>query len=433
MKKPATWRASFVVTDNQRNLLLIIFLTNSEVNLAQFVLALYPMKQTIAIYTLTSALHDEKAVTVVTREFLESIGTEYELKGNDYRDYGTSNLSLIYVRTGGTEGLFKQLLPELQSKSSRPFYLLTSGKSNSLAASMEILSYLRQHGINGEIIHGSAAYITQRIKLLDTIEQACRRLQGARLGVIGEPSDWLISSHTDKMVIMERLGIRLVDIPMQTLLDKFSDCLTMIPAMAGAERIYDALKEIVDMYRLSGFTLRCFDLLTAVKNTGCLALAKLNSEGYVAGCEGDVPAMLSMMIVRSLLGISGFQANPSNINPETGEMLFAHCTIPFDMVERYEYDTHFESGIGVGVRGYMKEGPVTIFKLAGDLSRYFVAEGTLVRNQAKSDLCRTQQVIQLSDKCQTAYFMTNPIGNHHIIMPGHQRDLIEGLLNSLGL
>ena len=433
MKKPATWRASFVVTDNQRKLLIIIFLTNSKVNLAQFVLTLYPMKQTIAIYTLTSALHDEKAVTVVTREFLESIGTEYELKGNDYRDYGTSNLSLIYVRTGGTEGLFKQLLPELQSKSSRPFYLLTSGKSNSLAASMEILSYLRQHGINGEIIHGSAAYITQRIKLLDTIEQACRRLQGARLGVIGEPSDWLISSHTDKMVIMERLGIRLVDIPMQTLLDKFSDCLTMIPAMAGAERIYNALKEIVDMYRLSGFTLRCFDLLTAVKNTGCLALAKLNSEGYVAGCEGDVPAMLSMMIVRSLLGISGFQANPSNINPETGEMLFAHCTIPFDMVERYEYDTHFESGIGVGVRGYMKEGPVTIFKLAGDLSRYFVAEGTLVRNQAKSDLCRTQQVIQLSDKCQTAYFMTNPIGNHHIIMPGHQRDLIEGLLNSLGL
>ena len=198
--------------------------------------------------------------------------------------------------------------------------------------------------------------------------------------------------------------------------------------MAGAERIYEALKEMVETYRLSGFTLRCFDLLTAVKNTGCLALAKLNSEGYVAGCEGDVPAMLSMMIVRSLLGISGFQANPSTIDPETGEMLFAHCTIPFDMVERYEYDTHFESGIGVGIRGYMKEGPVTVFKLAGDLSRYFVAEGELVRNQAQPDLCRTQQVIALADKQQTAYFLTHPIGNHHIIMPGHQRALIEGLL-----
>ena len=298
---------------------------------------------------------------------------------------------------------------------------------------MEILSYLLQHGIAGEIIHGSTAYIAQRIKVLAAIEAACRRLQGVRLGIVGEPSDWLISSHADKQIVSECLGVELVDIPMQALIDKVKGGVTSEPAMAGAERIYEALKELLGTYRLSGFTIRCFDLLTAVKNTGCLALAKLNAEGYVAGCEGDVPAMLSMMIVRALLGISGFQANPSTINPETGEMLFAHCTIPLDMVERYEYDTHFESGIGVGIRGYMKEGPVTIFKMAGDLSRAFVAEGMLVRNQAKPDLCRTQQVIQLSDKSQTVYFMKNPIGNHHIIMPGHQRDLIDGLLNSFGL
>ena len=397
-----------------------------------------------AIYTLTSALHDEKAVSAVTREFLESIGLEYELKGSDYSDYGTDTLSLIYVRTGGTEGIFKRLLPELQAKSKQPFYLLTSGKSNSLAASMEILSYLRQHDIRGEIIHGSTTYIAQRIQLLEMIGRARKKLQGARLGIIGEPSDWLISSHADKKTVMEHLGIELVDIPMQKLLDtigKKSDeavqAATGIEgiqqAIPGALGIYEALKAMVDAYQLQGFTLRCFDLLTAVKNTGCLALAKLNSEGYVAGCEGDVPAMLSMMIVRALLGVSGFQANPSNINPETGEMLFAHCTIPFDMVEEYELDTHFESGIGVGIRGFMKEGAVTIFKLSGDLSRYFVAEGTLVRNQAKPDLCRTQQVIELSDKSQTAYFMKNPIGNHHIIMPGYQRDLINGLLDSLGL
>ena len=389
------------------------------------------MKDMIAIYTLTSELHDEKAVNAVTQEFLESIGVEYELKGSDYGDYGTADLSLIYVRTGGTEGIFKRLLPTLQTRSCRPFYLLTSGKSNSLAASMEILSYLRQHDIRGEIIHGSTTYISQRIRLLEIVERACKKLQGARLGIIGEPSDWLISSHADKKAVMERMGIELVDIPMQKLLDTLGNKSDEV--LAGALNIYEALKTMVDTYQLQGFTLRCFDLLTAVKNTGCLALAKLNAEGYVAGCEGDVPAMLSMMVVRSLLGLSGFQANPSNINPETGEMLFAHCTIPFDMVENYELDTHFESGIGIGIRGYMKEGPVTIFKLSGDLSRYFVAEGTLVRNQANPDLCRTQQVIELSDKSQTAYFMTNPIGNHHIIMPGYQRDLINGLLNSLGL
>ena len=393
----------------------------------------------IAIYTLTSELHDEEAVGAVTRDFLNSLDVNYEFKGSDYADYGTHSLDLIYVRTGGTEGIFRRLLPELQIKSERPFYLLTSGKSNSLAASMEILSFLRQNDFKGEIIHGDADYISKRIQLLAKVGEARKSLKGCWLGIIGEPSDWLISSNADKEAVMQRLGVSLINIPIQELLDTMAvtplreaneqasdDAIRN--ALPVANQIYDALKTIVERHQLQGFTIRCFDLLTAVHNTGCLALAKLNAEGIVAGCEGDVPAMLSMKIAQSLLGVSGFQANPASINPETGEVLFAHCTIPFNMVERYEFDTHFESGIGVGIRGYMKEGPVTIFKVSGNLSRSFIEEGTLIRNQAKPDLCRTQQVIQLSHPNATSYFLTDPIGNHHIILPGHHQDLLEEML-----
>lgn len=371
----------------------------------------------IAIYTLTSELHDERSVEALTKDFLGSLNVEFLYKGSDYTDFGSHPLSLIYVRTGGTEGIFKRLLHQLLEKTDSPFYLLTSGKSNSLAASMEILSYLRQRDLKGEILHGSAEYIKKRIDSLLKVEAAKRQLRGTQLGVIGKPSDWLISSDTNYNNVRTRLGIELIDIPMQELLD------TIV-----GDAIYEGLKSIIAKYQLDGFTLRCFDLLTSLKTTGCLALAKLNSEGYVAGCEGDVPAMISMMIVRSLTGVSGFQANPARINPETGELLFAHCTIPLDMVERYELDTHFESGIGVGVRGYMKDGPVTLFKVLGDLSRHFVAEGTLIRNTSDPDLCRTQQVIQLADKTQASYFLTEPIGNHHIVVPGHIGALLEQLI-----
>ncbi len=384
----------------------------------------------IAVYTLTSELHDEQAVNGVTREFLSSIDMTGVLKGSDYSDYGTHALDLIYVRTGGTEGIFKRLLPTLLEQSRRPFYLLTSGKSNSLAASMEILSYLRQNGLRGEIIHGKTAYIRQRIALLAKAGEALQRLQGLRLGIVGEPSDWLISSHADKRKVQELLGIELVDVPMQELLDVLGE--TPQEPMAGARHIHEALKVIVERHQLQGFTLRCFDLLTAVHNTGCWGLAKLNAEGTVAGCEGDVPTLLSMTIVQALLGVSGFQANPATIDPETGELLFAHCTIPLNLVERYELDTHYESGIGVGIRGYMKEGPVTIFKVSGDLSRCFIAEGELIRNQAKPDLCRTQQVIQLKDIDKTKYFLTEPIGNHHVIMPGHHQEVLSEMLKALG-
>lgn len=406
----------------------------------------------IAIYTLTSPLHNEAAVKTVTQEFLGSLNIAYSMKGADYHDYGSSALSLIYVRTGGTEGVFSQLLPQLQRQSSEPFYLLTSGKSNSLAASMEILSFLKQKGLKGEILHGSPEYIRHRIALIAKVGEARRQLRGARLGIVGQPSDWLISSIVDSDRVRERFGIELVPVPMGDLLlefhalksvdvqdevEKFAahvaplnavDAPAIQKSLGDATRLYIALKKIAETNGLQGLTIRCFDLLTAVHNTGCIALARLNSEGYVAGCEGDVPAMLSMMIARSLLGVSGFQANPAHINPQTGEMLFAHCTIPFNMTHRYELDTHFESGIGVGVRGNVNAGPVTIFKASGLLDRYFAAEGILEACQAGGDLCRTQEVIRLVTPADTSYFLTNPIGNHHIILPGHVKELLGEMM-----
>lgn len=409
----------------------------------------------ISIFTLTSTLHDKAAVDAATKEFLEGLGIEYSFKGDDYEDYGTE-LSLIFVRTGGTEGLFKELLPTLQGLSRQPILLLTSGKSNSLAASMEILSYLRQEGLRGEILHGSPSYIRSRIEALSKVEEARRFLEYKTLGIVGHPSDWLISSGFDRDVILDKLGISLQYIPMEELLEEYSSlkdevveswnevagrCGTArslsgvegpLPtpvkqALPGAYRLYKALLTLATDYGLSGLTIRCFDLLTAIHNTGCLALARLNSEGYVAGCEGDVPAMLSMMIGRAVSGVSGFQANPSSIDPETGEIVFSHCTVPLDMVSSFGLDTHFESGIGVGIRGQLPSGPVTVFKVSGDLSRHFVCEGELLRCEAKPDLCRTQTVLRLPASA-ASYFLTEPIGNHHIILPGHHSSVLEALL-----
>ena len=396
----------------------------------------------IAVFTLTSPLHDPLSVANETEHFLAELGIDYELKNDSYDEYGKYLLSLIYVRTGGTEGIFKDRFNTLR-KQSKKFYLLTSGKSNSLAASMEILSYLRQQGAVGEILHGNTAYLRQRIGMLVRVEHARRKLSGCRLGVIGRPSDWLISSIYNPDILNSVLGIDLVDISIDEIIDEVNHCSLPVSnevtqredvrkALPGAEQIYVALRNLVQKYQLQGFTIRCFDLLSAVKNTGCLALARLNGDGIVAGCEGDVPSMLSMMVARSLTGSSGFQANPARINPESGELLFAHCTIPLDMVDSYELDTHFESGIGVGIRGYVEEGPMTIFKLAGDLSRMFVAHGTLIRNQAENGLCRTQQVIRLNDARQAKYFLTNPIGNHHIIMKGNHQEELEELLGDAG-
>lgn len=386
------------------------------------------------------------AVDAITAGFLSEIGLDFDYKGSDFTSFGKAGLDLIYVRTGGTEGIFRDLLPSL--KKDRTFYLLTSGKSNSLAASMEILSYLNLHGLKGEILHGDAEYLRKRISLLSKLSDVRQKLAGQRLGVVGAPSDWLISSGCDYGTVRRNLGIELVDIPMQRLLDSIAsipegECseyaeiackpaseASLRASLPMADKIYVALKQIIENERLSGLTIRCFDLLTAVHNTGCLALARLNSEGYVATCEGDVPAMLTMAVSRAVSGCSGFQCNASKMNPKTGEILFAHCTLPLSMARSYNFDTHFESGIGVGIHGEIPEGRATLFKISPDQSRVFVHGAEILGNSYEENLCRTQILVKMdSPSVIVDYFLKNPIGNHHVVIPGDHVDMLTALFS----
>ncbi len=400
----------------------------------------------INIFTVTSSLHDEDAVNAVSDEFLsplqEELCIDFNMAGADFSTIGTGGLDLIYIRTGGAEGIFRQLLPGMLAKEIRRFYLLTSGKSNSLPASLEILSYLRSEGLKGEVLHGNTRYLASRIMLLLQIEDAFNTLKNKKIGVIGKPSDWLIASHASARDIKEKLGVEMEDIPMEELLKEIAGAKgntsgpdapmkkDITASWPGAVKILEALRAVVEKHGLGALTLRCFDLLTSVGNTGCLALATLNSEGIPSSCEGDVPALLSMMIANALLGKSGFQANPSRIDTTSGEILFAHCTIPLDMVDSWCLDTHFESGIGVGIHGEFPSGPVTVFKVSGDLSRYYIAEGELICNQYEDNLCRTQILVRI-DPQKTRYFLEEPIGNHHIVLPYRCAALLEVFMKSL--
>lgn len=405
------------------------------------------------LYTLTSDLHGEFSMPASNEAFIlaieSNLGEPFTHKGNDYADYGQGE-DIIYVRTGGTEGLFKKIFcPDgiLSVPGKKKIRLLTSGKSNSLAASMEILSYLCQRNYPAEIIHGDEQQIARRLQ--ETLDESFitqrlplkvnKILEGKRLGVVGRPSDWLISSDVDYRKAYDTLGVELIDIPMEELLFEFEKGqMEPLPALKGLNTpkfgkpiteetftrsllVYSALKRIVAKYHLNGLTLRCFDLLTAIQNTGCMALAILNSEGIIGTCEGDVPTMLSMAAGQALCSTPGFQVNLSKADRD--ELLFAHCTVPLNMVKDYTYDTHFESSIGVAVHGELPEGPATLLKIGSDLTHFVVRDVELAANQYEGNLCRTQIIIK-ADGLKD-YMLHEPLGNHHVIFLGHHAQEIK--------
>lgn len=152
----------------------------------------------------------------------------------------------------------------------------------------------------------------------------------------------------------------------------------------------------------------------------------LNKDGYVATCEGDVPTMLSMALIRRIFYTSSFQVNPSYINFEKKCAYFAHCTLPLDMCLDYKFDTHFESGLGIGIKGKLNLGKITIFKINNNLDEYEVFEGKIVENLNKNNLCRTQIKVQFDEDISSMF--SSPNGNHLVIFYGaHKKEIIDKL------
>ena len=352
------------------------------------------------IYTLSSAMHKE------------DLSLPFELP-TDWSD----KRQCVAVLTGGTEASFIELVEQGKISLQKPVFIIASGTSNSLAASLEILSWVQQQCGKGLVLTSADQLSTADHNIKDKyVVMFSPKMstddvpEPLRLGVIGEPSDWLIASKVDPDYILSQTGITLVNVP----ISEVTSLGEVEPGMEGAERIYERLKELVGKYNLQGLTLRCFDLLSTVKNTGCVALSKLNDEGIPAACEGDIPLLLTMILAKHKYGHIGFQVNPARILPD-GKMLFAHCTIPLSMTVSHTYDTHFESGIGVGIHGELPLGKYRLMKLSPDLTQLIDEPVTLTANQYEPNLCRTQVWLQGSKKLAQR-LLAHPIANHHLLI-----------------
>jgi len=325
---------------------------------------------------------------------------------------------VIAVLSGGTEAKFVQLIEEKKIDLSQPVYLMVSGFSNSLPAALEILSYIRQRNGVAKIMHYPTDTFFPIVEETESLtraplEKVLQNEQKQRLGVLGKPSDWLIGSNVDYKEALQKMNIELIDIP----LTELTSIGEVDPGMKGAEAIYTRLKEIIAKHKLDGITLRCFDLITTVKNTGCVAVSKLIDEGIPAGCEGDIPVLLTMMICKKLTGEIGWMGSPAQILPD-GKILLAKCTIALHLTEKHEYTTHFESGIGVAIHGEVPTGDYTLVKLSHDMKRLLAVNVKVIGCQYEQNLCRTQVWIQTTPVV-SQYLHTLPLSDHHVLIPGH--------------
>jgi len=410
------------------------------------------MKTSLYLLTFSSALHGPQEETIRNNhtELLKALEETFDVHIITEEHFSElhmepSDIVLVFIASGGTEGMFVKRYAYLP----KPLTLLTDGKANSLAASLEISSWVRAQNSSCRILHDDPEQIVEAINALHLRSL----MQGERIGVLGEPSDWLISSHVDYKAAEKRWGTTFVDIPLFRVENYFAqesdeDAEALATEfIAGANlmiepnkaevikavRLYRAIRRIVEEDHLTAVTVRCFNLITSCHTTGCLALSLLNDEGIVAGCEGDVPSIFTMLLSKRLTGSDAFMANPARIRDK--EVLFAHCTIGLKQTRQYIIRSHFESNSGVAVQGLLREHrPVTVVKVGGeDLGRIAYASAILTENQNDPKKCRTQILLRSKNTDLTSYLMDRSIGNHHIILQGNYTALLDNLSHAMDL
>lgn len=401
---------------------------------------------TINLITFASILHKQVTIRSSHEAVLSELEKYFTVKFVDYRDIHQltkDDFSIIFIATGGVERLVMQCFESLP----RPAIILADGMQNSLAAALEISSWLRGRGMKSEILHGDFMSIVQRIQVLYTNFKAQRSLVGLRIGVIGTPSSWLIASNVDYLLAKRRWGIEYLDIPLERIYDVYdrikdnevgASCAAVASQalacregtpedMIKAMRLYRAIKRICKEEKLSTVTVSCFKLIERTGTTGCLALAMLNDEGIIAGCEGDLQSVFTLLVAKALTGKVGFMANPSMINARNNEIILAHCTIGMKQTERYIIRNHFETESGIGIQGLLPEGDVTIVKCGGEcLDEYYLSTGTLTENTNYINMCRTQVRVKMNTPAD--YFLKNPLGNHHILLQGNYENSLNEFL-----
>ena len=358
-------------------------------------------------------------------------------------------LPLFYfILTGGTENIVLQLINERMNQiKEESIYLIAHSSDNSLPASLEILARIKQTGGKGKIFYLSnpadkdgVVKITETVKFISVKHE----LQNSKIGLIGEASDWLVASSPESSIITNSWGPEIIEINLSEVTNlltgesnQFAESTNLKENahqivepqnsdIIDNERVYSAIKNIADKYKLDSLSVRCFDLVVNQKTTGCFAISQLNDDGIIAGCEGDLVSTVGMLLGHKLIGELVWMANPSKISLENSTLTLAHCTVPRKLISNYNLRSHFESGLGVGIEGELPKGRVTLFRLGGlNLEKLWTAEGELIENPDDSNLCRTQAEIKIDDPNKLEELLNDPLGNHLLMIYGDHSNILE--------
>ncbi len=168
-----------------------------------------------------------------------------------------------------------------------------------------------------------------------------RKLRTLRVGYCGGKCPIMLGMEADQYLLKNSLGVTVVDMPIQELLDSaqavsnrdaaelwrgLSPGVGEVTASQAdvmlSVKYYLAARRLSEQHRLDALSINCFPHL---KSKVCLATALLNDAGIAAACEGDLNSTILMALMAALSGRAAFNGDFLRMYKSQRDVLFSHC------------------------------------------------------------------------------------------------------------
>ncbi|MEM3062978.1 MAG: L-fucose/L-arabinose isomerase family protein [Nitrososphaerota archaeon] len=327
--------------------------------------------------------------------------------------------------------------------------------SGSLVGAMMNASALKKVGKKFIFIYGEVEKVLESLKKAIKILYTLKNLKFSRIGLIGSHAPGFYDGSFDEVLLKKTIGIEVVHVDL-SILRKYMENISDEEAKTFSEKtfvedidsskipiediiketkIFLALKKIIEEYSLNAITLKCWP---EINFSGCLSLSLLSENGIPSGCEGDVNAAATMLILKYLTNKPSYFCDIFHINKDKNTLLTYHCGAAAISLGEKNYRKVLRKhplGDGITIEFPINEGIVTIARLGNINGKYrlFITKGEAIKtNQiVRGNPAEIKIPYNVEDFLNKLIY--KGIEHHYLIVHGDFAEEIEQLCNLMDI
>ena len=203
---------------------------------------------------------------------------------------------------------------------------------------------------------------------------------------------------------------------------------------------YYATLSSMEKYDCNAFTIECHELCSSLnpwnrRFTPCLTHALLKDTGFPAACEGDVNALMAMMLEMYVSDKSVYMGNPFfNYDENTLRLKHSNCSLKMDgfYAQNTPYDIHSfaEAGFGATLRHDFKKHTgtqCTVARFDPSGMKILVTKGDVITGIGNEGFgCEQSVTVRITD-CYEFWRSSQNYGHHFSLVYGDYTKEIRDL------